>query len=122
MEEAAFLLDPGGFGTAATYLAGYAIECALKALVLFSEPVARQRATLGSFRGVRAHDFDWLKAQLALRNCFTPREVALHLSNVAWWETDLRYDPRRIDSQDAEDFLNSAKAIVDWAKGRIGHG
>src|SRR5215472_19008060 len=88
MEEAAFLLDPGGFGTAATYLAGYAIECALKALILFSEPVARQRATLRSFRGVRAHDFDWLKEQLALRKCFTPTEVANQLANVAWWDTD----------------------------------
>ena len=47
--------------TGAVYLAGYGIECILKALLLSAlAPVART-AMLDSFRGARAHDYEWLR-------------------------------------------------------------
>jgi hypothetical protein len=50
--EAFFLLENSGFTTAAVYLAGYAVECMLKALVLSHEP-RRKHAYAG-----RSQDLD----------------------------------------------------------------
>lgn len=49
-DEASFLLNEGNYSTAAVYLGGYAVECALKALILAGEPSARHATTLASFR------------------------------------------------------------------------
>jgi hypothetical protein len=40
-------------------------------------------------------------------------------SLVGEWSTDLRYHPGTIDAEDAEAFLESAEAILDWADGRM---
>src|SRR5207253_4395638 len=66
-DEAIFLLKAGYF-TAAVYLGGYAVECALKALILCNEPVQRHPGTMGLFRGAKAHEFNWLVYQLMLRH------------------------------------------------------
>ncbi len=47
--------------TGAVYLAGYGVECTLKSLILL--PVAKHQTTLRSFRGGRAHDYQWLRQQ-----------------------------------------------------------
>lgn len=67
LAEAQFLLEHN-YTTAAVYLGGYAVECALKALILSSEPVTKHRDTLLSFRGTRGHSFDWLIRKLAHRS------------------------------------------------------
>ena len=46
--------------TAAVYLAGYSVECMLKALILSAVPQAQEAALLARFRGARAHDYEWL--------------------------------------------------------------
>jgi hypothetical protein len=46
--------------TAAIYLAGYSVECMLKALILSAVPQAQEAELLGMFRGARAHDYEWL--------------------------------------------------------------
>ncbi len=63
VEDARFLLLAGR-NTAAVYLAGYAVECMLKALLLsrIAKANARQE-TVASFRGARAHDYAWLRAE-----------------------------------------------------------
>src|SRR5438876_700259 len=71
LEEAQFLLA-NQYTTAAVYLAGYAVECAFKALILSSEPASRHVATVLSFRGAKAHDFEWLRKQLARRHFSIP--------------------------------------------------
>jgi len=47
--------------TGAVYLAGYGIECMLKALVLSAVAPAARTEMLNSFRGARAHDYEWLR-------------------------------------------------------------
>ena len=44
--------------TGAVYLAGYSVECILKALIFSVVPLVQIEAVLGSFRGVRAHDYN----------------------------------------------------------------
>jgi HEPN domain-containing protein len=119
LKEAEFLLVQGGFTTACVYLAGYAVECILKALILFSEPAARNAATLKTFRGACAHDFDWLRVRLAERGVRLSAEAAKELTRVREWTTDLRYDPRALKAREAETFLRSAEAMIRWAKGRM---
>jgi HEPN domain-containing protein len=119
LEEAQFLLREGGYTTAAVYLGGYGVECALKALVLSSEPGARHRDTLRSFRGVKAHDFEWLRQELARRTGAMPREMIRQLARASAWTTDLRYSSRAIRRRNAEDFLAMAEAIFRWAEGRL---
>ncbi|MFL5243288.1 MAG: hypothetical protein ACJ8FY_14375 [Gemmataceae bacterium] len=84
------------YTTAAVYLSGYAVECILKALILSNEPLSKNQGTMNSFRGARAHDFDWLKRQLYRRHCILPAAIAPQLAKATWWETELRYDPGAI--------------------------
>jgi len=58
-EDAEFLLGVERT-TAAVYLAGYSVECILKALILAIVPRTQEADILAMFRGARAHDYDWL--------------------------------------------------------------
>lgn len=69
--EAEFLLE-NHYTTASVYLAGYSVECMLKALILSSEVSSRHPATLESFRGAKAHHFEWLKEELSRRKVILP--------------------------------------------------
>ena len=59
--EEARVLRKADLTTGAVYLGGYAIECALKALILDAVPRAKRTDTLSSFRGNLAHDYEWLR-------------------------------------------------------------
>jgi HEPN domain-containing protein len=119
MEEAEFLLTRGDFTTASVYLAGYAVECMLKALILCNESPSKNARTVSeSFRGEKAHSFEWLKEQLAQRRVVVASQIAKDLARLNLWSTTLRYDPVVLKRRDAEAFLRAAKGIILWAKGR----
>jgi HEPN domain-containing protein len=117
-KEAQFLLE-AEFGTGAVYVGGYAVECALKALLLSSEPARRNTETLESFRGSIAHDFNWLRQGLTLRKVQMPAGVSEALGGVLWWSTDLRYDPAEIDLKPARAFIKSCEEVLAWARRRL---
>lgn len=48
-----------------------------------------------------------------------PGEITQHFTLVSDWSTDLRYSPQEVDATDAEAFLASAVAIIQWADGRL---
>ena len=58
-QDAQFLLTAAR-SLGAVYLGGYAVECALKALILSLRPEHEQRREIDSFRGGKAHEFQWL--------------------------------------------------------------
>jgi hypothetical protein len=106
--------------TGAVYLAGYGIECILKALILSAVPSSRLDSMLASFRGHRAHDYEWLRQQYSENNGpGFPRDLNEQFTLVNNWSTALRYVPGQIDLADAEDFLKAAKVIIEFAKGRL---
>lgn len=106
--------------TAAVYLAGYGIECILKAMVLSAVPQTKTAAELHFFRGHRAHDYEWLrKKYYEHRGPHFPREINVHFTLVSDWSTDLRYRPGKMSMGDAEDFLSAARTIIEFAKGRL---
>ncbi|MGD9633144.1 MAG: HEPN domain-containing protein [Pirellulales bacterium] len=109
-----------GRNTGAVYLAGYSVECALKALLIESTPRNDRTTMVASFRGSKAHDFEWLREQYRkVKGPPIPADVHEQFVLVSTWSTDFRYRPGIIKPDDAEDFLKAAKAIVAWADGRI---
>ena len=61
---------------------------------------------LNSFRGARAHDYEWLRTQY-LQNGGPrfPREITEAFTLVNDWSTDMRYLPRTLKADEAEGFL-----------------
>ncbi len=120
LDDATILFDQERtIGT--VYLAGYAVECMLKALVLEAAPPPKRKAVRDSFRGARAHDFDWLRG---LYRTFggppIPPEVARRFAAVGRWTTELRYRSKSVKIADAEKFLRAVEGILEWADGRLG--
>jgi hypothetical protein len=106
--------------TGAVYLAGYAIECMLKALVIMAVPRHARRGMLKLFRRGEAHQFEWLWSQyLKHGGARFPREIRQHFTLVNDWSTDLRYVPGTVRPKDAEAFMKSTEAIIQWADARL---
>jgi len=118
--EDADVLRSQGRNTGAVYLAGYAVECNLKALVLAHVSSRLKEQILSEFHGNRAHNLDWLnfmcreKARLVI-----PRNVNHQMLQVAAWSTNLRYESRTLSNQETEDFFRVVLVIVNWAEGRM---
>lgn len=117
-DDARFLL--GHRNTAAIYLAGYAVECILKALWLSRVPPRRRSKQVESFRGEKGHDLDWLKVQYMRRGGepFTPA-ISKAFGRVNGWRTDLRYNPGTAKAKDAKAFLLAVEEILEWAERRL---
>jgi HEPN domain-containing protein len=117
--DSQFLLA-NGRTTGAVYLAGYGVECIMKALLIEATPRGRRADLVNSFRGQKAHDFEWLQHEYRTLNAPPiPQAIREQFVLVSTWSTDFRYRPGIIEPVDAEDFLRAAEAIIKWADGRI---
>lgn len=106
--------------TAAVYLAGYSVECMLKALILSVVPQAQEPELLGRFRGARAHDYEWLLPLYAEKGgARIPASVVPHFARVNSWSTDMRYAPGTPAASEAKAFTDAAIAIMTWVDGRL---
>ena len=106
--------------TAAIYLAGYSVECMLKALILSAVPQAQEAELLGMFRGARAHDYEWLlHLYVEKGGARMPPSVVPHFARVNSWSTDMRYASGTIAAHEAKAFLDAAIEIMTWADGRL---
>ena len=118
-EDAEFLLAAERT-TGAIYLAGYGVECMLKALILSLGSPSARPTILATFRGAQAHDYDWLRRQYSeLGGQTFPPATLKQFILVNTWTTDLRYDSGTARRRDAEDFLKASEAIINWADGRL---
>ena len=118
-EEAEVLFE-AGYYIGAVYLAGYAIECILKTLILEATPEQDHAAVEAEFRGQRAHDYEWLRHRyVQTRAPAWPADISQALTFVGTWETSLRYTPGVGDRRDASRFLAEARKIIAWADGRM---
>jgi HEPN domain-containing protein len=106
--------------TGAVYLAGYGVECMLKALILEITLPARDDEVLALFRGAKAHDYNQLKAWYRERGgAVPPRSLNPAFTIVSDWSTDLRYSTASLKQEDAQEFLDAVDAIMEWAAGRF---
>ncbi len=119
LEDGEFLLAAKRT-TGAIYLAGYAVECLLKALLLAATPRGRRRSVVDSFRGARWHDFDWLLSAY-LRTGAPPlsAKTLASFSVVNRWTTVLRYQARTAEMDEARLSFRAVRQIADWADGRL---
>jgi HEPN domain-containing protein len=118
-KDASFLLQMGRT-TGAVYLAGYSVECMLKALVLSVTPKSGRKTVLESFCGSKAHDYGWLKARYLERQVpGIPSEISKKFSLVNTWSTALRYKAGSVKVSEARSFFKAAEQIINWADGRL---
>lgn len=95
-----------------TYMAGYAIECSLKALLL---SLGRQFPS----RGPRGHDLRalWHAADFSCRDLRDPQGDKTYF--ITQWSTDLRYCKIDPTGRPAEHLVRAAMCLNGWIQTRI---
>lgn len=118
-DEARILFKAESY-TGAVYLAGYGVECIIKAMIFAVAPASQEADVLALFRGAKAHDYNQLKVWYRERGG-TPHPSSLNpaFTIVDDWSTDLRYSAVPLKDKDAEEFLDAVDAIMEWASGRL---
>lgn len=120
---------PARFGMharGALYLAGYAIECKLKAIAMevygcrTLDELIRVRSL--DDRSVYTHGLETLGSHVpALWARFRQSDVWSDFSRrVNRWRPSWRYDPRTVSPSDAGEFLNSVERIFQWFESNRG--
>ncbi len=118
--EAQFLFD-GDRYAASIYIAGYSIECGIKALILATEPDRGRRQLADSFRGGGWHNFNRLiDVYLERGGTPPPPKIARALTYVNdEWSVELRYLAGERPFREAKGFIDSTDSILEWVKGRL---
>ncbi len=120
LSAAEFLMTRAGMEMDAVYLAGYGVECSLKALILRQTPRAQFKRMLRDLTevGAKGHSFEYLKGILKEQHRGRGRsdedvlgKLARELKNVASWSTDLRYQVGTLKPKTAHAFFEAATAI-----------
>src|SRR5580658_9793913 len=91
---AEFLLGRG-FTLDALYLAGYSVECILKALIMHLTPEPDQEATFQLLKsGAKMHYPEHLREELKKRGVDIPLDIIKRFRRFEW-STSLRYESGR---------------------------
>src|SRR5262249_283990 len=117
-EDAQILLE-NDRTTGAMYLAGYTVECGLKALLLANVPSRQHPNLVRSFYGKIGHDLEWLKKELRRRGVEIPPETADHLRRVTTWSTHMRYDPALQTKPETRGFIQAADQVIRWVERKL---
>lgn len=105
------------FRTDAVYLAGYAGERALKALLIHATPAGGRAQLIAEvFRGNRGHDIQLLTRILADRGVSWTRAIHSDLQRLAGWSTRLRYETGESPEQPTKEFLGSVDRVLKWVE------
>jgi HEPN domain-containing protein len=101
------------------YLAGFAVECILKAPILANSTPKERPKLLERLKKEYGHDLEALKKEAGRPGMHMPREVVEEFRRVNTWDNNNRYDPRLQSTEDAEVLLAAAAAVIRWVE-RIG--
>jgi HEPN domain-containing protein len=115
LNEASLIFDRLSLSSVSIYLAGYSIECILKALILERTPRSRRDEIQLSLKEDFGHSLSRLRRGLIEQRVAIPRKVMDELVYAYTWSPRLRYEPGPGDAATAQRFLTAAKSIVDWA-------
>lgn len=128
-------LDPNEHGAetrhlqGAVYLAGYGVECLLKAYLISRHPgcvklsevrdaIQKSGLPIRDICGVAGHDLRYLSSLTDLEARMDSAKLR-QMSFCAKWSSVLRYDARSVKCEDAEDRIKAARRIVDWVRAQI---
>jgi HEPN domain-containing protein len=118
LDVARFLLENSKYYLDALYLAGYVVECSLKALILERTPKSKWAAVceeIGS--GAKAHNLDFLAGILNRGQGSIPDEAAESLDVIKReWIQNLRYVGAIIPYVEAKNFIEHVVFIYHWAE------
>lgn len=105
----------------ATYLGGYGLECALKAVILARTLHRQRRALLDEeFRGQKAHNLDWLIHQVKSLGGSVPLPIVKRLRRCSTlWHVELRYQTGRRPAAECRYVLEMAEELTIWAGEQI---
>jgi HEPN domain-containing protein len=118
LTTAKFLLD-SKYTLDAMYIAGYAVECSLKALILAKTPAAALTAQFKTLTsGAKMHNFEALAAILRNLGVALPAEVTKGIRKSTW-STNLRYETGRMDTGETRAFYRTAQLVYDWVEGEL---
>jgi hypothetical protein len=118
-EEGDWNRKKGAHARGAMYLAGYAIECKLKAIAMEVNR-CRDLGELQEIWGVTenevyTHGLEALAKRLPLYPRFRQSAVwRLFAGQVNLWRPSWRYDPHDRQNADAAKFLDAVKEVYDW--------
>jgi HEPN domain-containing protein len=100
------------------YLSGYVVECVLKALLLSRTPEKKHSTELKRLKEEFAHNLEKLKNELSQKGIEFPREQKEYFKRVRpKWSSEMRYDIRAWNREQAEHVFLAAEAIFDWVNG-----
>ena len=119
LDAARLLLESqGGSHLDAVYLAGYVVECALKALILARTPAKNRAATCQELTsGAKPHNFDFLRWVLSQKGCPLPEAIRFDLKILRdRWSTDLRYAAKLVSYREAKEFMKRVQSIYEWVE------
>ena len=123
LEEAELIAEKLELWSAAEYLGGYAIECALKALVILVTPVGKRPAagekTTEWLKKAYGHNLNLIRRDLSKHGARMPSSVATDFLYVSTWDPQSRYEPGPGDPDSTGRFLMAARSVLEWAEGRM---
>ena len=116
--SAEFLLDHG-YTLDAFYLAGYSVECILKALIMHLTPEPDREATFDRLKsGAKMHYPENLKEELKNLRRPIPIDLVKRLRRFEW-STDLRYESGRRPRSEVRGYVKVATTVIEWVKGEM---
>ena len=114
LKDARALAAAGRYG-GSVYLAGYVIECGLKAVHLSHVPAEQRTEVVAGYRSAKAHEDQHLLHLCDLRGAVVP-DAVLRLVRGSTWTTDLRYDAKDVAARDADAAVDAAAEVVAWTR------
>ena len=110
-----------GLSQGAVYLAGYEVECLLKALLLTVTRPADRADLLEEFRGKVGHNLVHLRdAYREAAGAAMPRAINLaFLTVTGQWSPNLRYHPGTRYTGDVDEYFSSVEVVAAWARQRV---
>ncbi len=105
--------------TGAIYMAGYVVECMLKALIIESRPDRFRGDLLEQLKRIGHNITRLLDIYYQSGGSRPPVVVLKAFTLVGEWSSEMRYDPRESPPSDAEKFLKAVAQINQWIDGRI---
>lgn len=112
LEAAGILLHSGKYRVG-QYLAGFGVECALKAMLLSHVPrSARKHFVEQESRGSKWHAYDTILQAWRQKGGNLPAKWSRDLRRLRSWTNEMRYETARVYREDAVPFYDSARAII----------
>lgn len=119
LEAADFLID-SGFTKDGMYLAGYAVECSLKALILHLTPEVDRMAMFERISSGATWHYPEALGGILKGELGTPIPLPLVRKYRRFgWSTSLRYETGRADLGEARGVWKTGKATHDWVNEKL---